>query len=193
MKRNRIPLLLAVVIALISFLPAGTLAQRGIVVTSLNDMVFRSEVILEVDVKSVFPSYGINPRPDGTATPATDALLRSTRVLKGSQPQTDFVVGQLGGTLPGRTGWESSQLMQAGKRYIVFLRTASPAAVQALPQRATPRYELVGAHLGLVAIDEAGNARLDSELPFYKDYDRKAKEMIISEIISLVARAIQPR
>jgi hypothetical protein len=192
MKLNRTLLLLPVVIALISFLPEATLAQRGIVVTSLNDMVSRSEVILEVDVKSVFPSYGINPRPNGMSTPATDALLGSTRVLKGSQPPTDFVVGQLGGTLPGRTGWESSQLMQAGKRYIVFLRTAPATAVQALPQRAAPRYELVGAHLGLVAIDEVGNARLDSELPFYKDFDRKAKEMMIAEIISLVAKAIRP-
>jgi hypothetical protein len=193
MKLNRILLLLAVVIVLISFLPEGTLAQRGLAVTSLNDMVSGSEVILEVEVRSVFPSYGINPNPrNGIGTPATDALLRSTRVLKGSQISADFVVSQLGGTLPGRTGWESSQLMQAGQRYIVFLETAPPRALQALPQRGVPRYQLVGGHLGTVAIDGEGNARLNSELPFHKDYDRKAKEVIISEITSLVARTVRP-
>ena len=192
MRLNQV-LLLSAVIVVFASLPVGTMAQqRGIVVNSLNDMVLRSEVILEATVQSVFPSHATNVLPNGHATPGTDSLLRSTRVVKGSQPPTEFVVAQLGGTLPNQTGSVSSQLMQAGKRYVVFLKAASPSALRALPQRSVPRYEIVGGNIGLISIDEMGNARLDPELPFHGDYDRKPQEVIMSAITALVTGVARP-
>jgi hypothetical protein len=151
--------------------------------TSLQEMHGRSDLIVEAYVESVFPTMQM---PTGRLL-FTDALLRSTRVLKGADLPSEFVVAQAGGELAGRkqsTG--QYQLMRPGDRYIVFLRRPSRSSADVLPTRGNlTRYEIVGTYLGLFLIDELDTIRVSKDLPFYDAYDRRGKTAIVTEIEAL--------
>jgi hypothetical protein len=161
----------------------------GYIPKSLSELSNRATLIVEAEVQSVYTPTALNNDP---RTLHTDALLRITRVLKGSGRSSQLVVGQAGGVLPGRSVLSTQfNLMKPGERYILFLKDLSQRGAEVLPDRGFPRFETIG-YAGLFFIDESGSVRLNPELPFRNTYDQRNKDVVISEIQMSLNGAAQP-
>jgi hypothetical protein len=108
-------------------------------------------------------------------------------VLKGDQKLSQIVINQVGGRLANaRTMNGNARLVQPGEHYIVFLVRVLPNGMAALPQRDLPRFSAMGAG-GWFTVEQTGIVRVNTVLPFAKEYDGKTLSRIISEIEMAIA------
>lgn len=159
----------------------------GRVPASLNQMIDEVHFIAEVSVESVFPPAAQRQQANpGQIVMHRDALLRVTRVLKGSEPSSQIVwAGEFGSPL-GVNSQSSYPLINVGRSLIIFVRKAPKELVDRLAERTQPRYDGRHGRTGIVEIDKDGNMHLNDTLPFKAQYEGKAKSLMIADVESRV-------
>jgi len=162
------------------------LAVDGVLPDSLQELCDKSEVIVDAQVRTVYPTQA--PADDARAL-ITDSLIHVIRVVKGAGVPSDFVIAQMGGVLEGRSIISSQfSLMQPSERYILFLKGVKPARASALPLRpGLSRYDLV-TYAGMFLVD-GPLIHLPSDLRFRSNYDGKSPAEVLTEIDVNVKRA----
>jgi len=149
-------------------------------VKSLDELVRRVPVVVEADVQGIFPS---TPQDGGGLQ--TDVLFRVVRVLKGDETLKQFVVSQIGGSVPGHTHLLAGvDPMEVGERYILFL---SPAAGRqsTLPARDVPRF--ISSPASTFSVKD-GTIQITKELQeIAKEYQGLTSDQFAAEVRFMVA------
>jgi hypothetical protein len=179
------------ILAIASVLSGMSAAQGGAsgpIPASLNQMTDEVDLIAEVVVESVFPPSAQRQQalPGGQIVMHRDALLRVTRVLKGSQPSSHIVhAGEVGSGL--RENYQSPYpVLNVGRSLIIFFRKTPKELVERLAERTQPRYDGRHGRAGIVEIDQDGKVHLMATLPFRAQYDGRDKSLMIAEVESRV-------
>ena len=118
----------------------GTLRGDGPVPASLTQMIDQVDLIAEVVVESVFPPAAQRQQavPGGQVVMHRDALLRVTRILKGSESSSHIVwAGEFGSPL-GDQNRSPYPLLQVGRSLLVFAPRKAPQALVDRREKCAP-------------------------------------------------------
>jgi hypothetical protein len=151
-------------------------------------MIDEVDLVAEVVVESVFPPAAQRRQalPGGQIVMHRDALLRVTRILKGSEPSSHIVwAGEFGSPLSEQNR-SPYPLLQVGRSVLVFAGKPPQALVDRLAERSVPRYDSRHGRAGVVEIDDQDRLHLNQALPFRAEYQGKAKSLMIAEVESRV-------
>jgi hypothetical protein len=118
-----------------------------VVVASLDDLIYASDLIIVGDVVNVLPAFATSP--DHPETVETDSLVSVRESLRGTLPPgvRTIALFQLGGKV-GDCGFiiDGDPLVSFGEEYVLFLWRDNRTAV---PNKSgSPRYAAVGAWSG---------------------------------------------
>jgi hypothetical protein len=113
-----------------------------------------SDVIVEGVVQTVFPA--LPPGTGGVSPAQTDLLIRVSRVLKGSVPES-IVIVQYGPVGQGDRDQSGSPMLKPTERVIVFLTTGVTAGQKAaLPDRGVARFNVMLPQEGMIVLTASG-------------------------------------
>lgn len=144
--------------------------------------------IVEAHVESVFPSSG------GPGFLRTDAVLSVDRVIKGSIPESRFVLGQVGGIKDGREAIPIQyDLMQPGDHYILLLNSSTATGSQEIERPGLKRFVIAGVFAGLLKVNDQvnhGTMYASSGMPasFRASVDGKRLDDFLAELSSVAGK-----